>query len=228
MGRLGCDAPKILVKTMLELFEKVNSDEPVEYILLTGDIIMHKLALSPGEEDDPARYNLLKSIHAQAQELFTEFFPDIPVFLSFGNNDCKWHDNAAFQEEKNEFYSYMFDLWFSKHPANRKYADAARDTYVNGGYFRIDFDEQNSLLSLNTLMYNSDAVASEVGQEAEDQFNFLESALAEGEKTGRKFIITSHIYAGGRGKHDDSQTAQNLWKKEYNTRYMDLVMQYTD
>jgi hypothetical protein len=57
---------------MLELFKKVNSNEPVDYILLPGDIIMHGLNQKPGAKDDPAKYVILKEIHATAQGFFTE------------------------------------------------------------------------------------------------------------------------------------------------------------
>jgi len=33
---------------MIELFKKVNSGEPVDYILFPGDAVGHKLALKPG------------------------------------------------------------------------------------------------------------------------------------------------------------------------------------
>ena len=44
LGRLGCDASPQLVKYIAKLFVKINKKEPVDYILLTGDLIAHKLS----------------------------------------------------------------------------------------------------------------------------------------------------------------------------------------
>jgi hypothetical protein len=53
------------------------------------------------------------------QGLFTKYFPNTPVILSFGNNDCKHHDNAPFKAEKAEYYDFIFNLWFNNHPGNK-------------------------------------------------------------------------------------------------------------
>lgn len=50
--------------------------------------------------------------------------------------------------------------------------------------------------------------------------------MKEGVKTGRKFVIFSHIYAGARVKHDDTSKMSDLWTDTYNSRYFDLLLQY--
>ena len=64
--------------------------------------------------------------------------PDTPVFLALGNNDSKYHDNAPFKEDKEEFYSFLYDLWFKDFPANAKYAAAVHNTFMDGGNYKID------------------------------------------------------------------------------------------
>ena len=89
--------------------------------------------------------------HSKVQELFTEYFPNTPVIMTFGNNDCKHHDNAPFKAEKEEFYDFMFNLWFNLHPANQKFARSTEETFKNGGYFKIEVTDKLSVLSMNTL-----------------------------------------------------------------------------
>jgi acyl-ACP thioesterase len=60
--------------------------------------------------------------------------------MTFGNNDCKYHDSGPFQKEKQEFYGFIFDLWFNNHTPNQKYASVVKDTFMNGGYYKIDID----------------------------------------------------------------------------------------
>ena len=88
--------------------------------------------------------------------------------MTFGNNDCKYHDNAPFSDEKDEYYDFMFDLWFNRHKANQIFASSTLATFKSGGYYRVDVSPDLSVLSLNTLRYNSDAKKSEVGKEAEE------------------------------------------------------------
>ena len=63
-------------------------------------------------------YENLKKTHSLVAEIFKLYLPNIPVFISFGNNDCKYHYDPPHNEEKSDFYDFMYDLWFNKHPAN--------------------------------------------------------------------------------------------------------------
>ena len=54
-----------------------------------------------------------------------------------------------------------------------------RDTFLNGGYYKVDFNDDVSLMSINTLEYNLRQVPDQIGPEAEDQFVWLEENLAD-------------------------------------------------
>ena len=81
---------------------------------------------------------------------------------------------------------------------------------------------------MNTLQYGIKAEKSEIGPEAEDQFQWLEENLKEAQASGRKFILISHIYAGARVNHDDTQSVSSMWDSDYNSRYFDLLLAYKD
>ena len=147
---------------MFQLFNQATLNETADYIIVNGDLIAHGIA-----QDAPSKgiyqkdlYQLLKDTHTKVQQLFKQYFPDTPVFLTLGNNDSKYHDNAPFKEDKEEFYSFLFDLWFNNFPANVKYASAVHDTFMDGGYYKIDANEKLSFLSFNSLEYNLEQVAS--------------------------------------------------------------------
>ena len=88
--------------------------------------------------------------------MFTEAFPEVPVFIQFGNNDCKFHDSAPSQDEKDEYYNFIFELWFKNHPANVPFAEAVEHTFKYGGYYEIEVTPSFSLVALNTMYYNKD------------------------------------------------------------------------
>jgi hypothetical protein len=93
--------------------------------------------------------------------------------MTFGNNDCRYHDNAPPEAEKNEFYSFIYNLWFVNHTPNRPFATAAKETMMNGGYYRADISDDVSILELNTMAYNKDALPELIGQSATDQMAWL-------------------------------------------------------
>ena len=131
LGRLGCDAPVSLVRYMLTLFNRINSGEKVDYITLDGDLVAHGIAsntpvdpLNPTMKETASiaqHYSYLKLTHQKAQSLFSEAFPNTPVFITFGNNDANFHDNPAWASNANDFYGFMYDLWFVRHSPNQKF-----------------------------------------------------------------------------------------------------------
>lgn len=86
------------------------------------------------------------------------------------------HNNVpCTAEEKSFYYSSLFDVWF---PADLmpKGMDrnATNATFMQGGYYRYDFDDSNlTLLALNTMFFKDDnKCALEDGSE---QLDWLEA-----------------------------------------------------
>jgi 3',5'-cyclic AMP phosphodiesterase CpdA len=106
---------------------------------------------------------------------------------------------APYTNEKDEYYTYLFNLWFSEGSFNGKNLDtsAIKKTFMNGGYYRVDLSKSVSVLALNTLYYNKKNDPTQMTTEGADQFNWLTEQLANAEDS-RKFILTSHIYPGSK------------------------------
>ena len=105
---------------MLELFQKVNLNIPIEFITVNGDMTAHGFALA--EDATPEEiadiYPKLKEIHRLLQEMFTTAFPVTPIVFTFGNNDNKYHNEPTLDADKKDFYDFMYDLWFVQHKPN--------------------------------------------------------------------------------------------------------------
>ena len=118
LGRLGCDAPLVLLEYILMLFNELTYDEKgqggytCDYILINGDLIAHGLAQDPKGQYSDDLYQQLKDTHSKVNDLFKEYFWEFPVFITFGNSDSKFHNNAPFREDKEDFYGFLFDIWF--------------------------------------------------------------------------------------------------------------------
>ena len=192
---------------MLQTFKKLDSD--VDFITLNGDLIGHGISNKDASSSEPAVEQEIRDLHAKVQALFTQYFPTKPVFFTFGNNDCYYHDSAPFKKDKAAFYSYMYNLWFQNHPANKQFAAAAQSTFMDGGYYRADVSSTLSILAYNTLENNPDQVQTEIGPEKENGFQWLEKNLSE--QSNRKFLILTHIYAGARHAHSTKVKADDLW-----------------
>ena len=75
------------------------------------------------------------------------------------------------------YYSELFNLFFpeDKSPKGLNREEAFK-TFVDGGYYRYDFPDRNlTLLSMNTLIFNSENVCEL--ENATKQLNWLEQQL---------------------------------------------------
>jgi hypothetical protein len=50
----------------------------------------------------------------------------------------------------------MLELCFKNDFANGRWYSDIQDTFMDGGYYKIDINKKLTLLSLNTLYYNKD------------------------------------------------------------------------
>ena len=52
-----------------------------------------------------------------------KYLPNTIFLPTFGNNDFKFHYMAPTPDYAQEFYSKIFDLWFTKNPTNKRLLD---------------------------------------------------------------------------------------------------------
>jgi hypothetical protein len=71
-----------------------------------------------------------------------------------GNNDPKYHYLGLDLKDRDEYYSFYLDEWFSQVPANKPLLSQVKNTMMTGGYYRLDIDDKLSVLALNTLYFN--------------------------------------------------------------------------
>ena len=133
-------------------------------------------------------------------DLVKKHFPNTLVLTLFGNNDSKRHSQAPDTSEKEEFYGFLYDLWFTDMPGNSSLLSDAelKRTFMDGGYYRVDVTDTLSVLVLNSQYFDNDDEVSYQSDEANRILDWLEDNLKSAVNTSRKFIITDHVYDGTR------------------------------
>ena len=53
---------------------------------------------------------------------------------------------------KADFYGFLYDLWFTGMPGNSELTDdpTVKSSFMEGGYYRADVDDNISILALNS------------------------------------------------------------------------------
>ncbi len=153
LGRFFCNPPERLFWHMLG---KINQLQPkLDVLFITGDIIGHNKNNERGDPYDPEKYNTIMGVHRNISLMFNKGMPNTLVIPTFGNNDFDLDDEPANETTKHEFYGRIFKMWFEENPTNSKKMNltAVNETFMNGGYYRVDLNDKLSVLALNTVMY---------------------------------------------------------------------------
>ena len=142
-----------------------------------------------------------------------------------GNNDPKYHYQGIDPADKADFYGMYLEHWFTEHPFNAHLVPSVKDTLMFVGYYRVDVDDNLSILAVNTLYLNKKNNDT-WGQTTEgtEQIAWMRDQLSTGRAQGRKFLITTHIYPGA--KYD--QKSKNLFTPDYNEDYFSILSDFRD
>ena len=236
LGRYFCDPPMELIDVMLDEFVKAHGEQDV--IFLTGDYTGQHMALDPeewfGEKADEGAedtYPFLLAIHSKLVSILGDKFPRALIIPAFGNNDTMYHDNPIPLEDEYRFFAYIYTQWFDLLPGNRDQLydqrEDIKETFMKGGYYRVDINDRVSVLVLNSLFFAEERHPDwiDTGSRGADLFKWLEDQLSD--DSNRKFIITSHIYPGIRYNAKEEQGEQ-LWDTENTETYFKLLEEYKD
>lgn len=198
----------------------------LDVILLTGDFAAHHIAMPADEQDAEKTYALLLETFGYLNQLLASKFPDTLILPAFGNNDSKYHDNPIPDEDAPFFYSYIFNLWFKLLPGNASQLSVEQlqqiyKTFEVGGFYRVDLNDKVSVLSINTLYYDSERTRLDSTGSGVEQMFWLEDQLKTADKN-RKFIIIQHVYGGARYNNHP------MWFSYPNQMYFELLEKFKD
>lgn len=194
---------------MLRRFQEAFGS--VDVLLVTGDHVAHDVAPDFGAATSKDWDAVKANLQASAQ-LIQKYFPDTLVLTSIGNNDG-YHNQAVKTSQKAEYYGFVYDLWFEQNPGDAGIAKQVKETIMSAGYYRADVTDKLSVLAFNGEYMDIDDDTTQQGSEATEQLDWLEAQLLTASSSGRKFILTGHVYPGAR------YHANALWHEEFTERY---------
>jgi hypothetical protein len=101
-------------------------------------------------------------------------------------------------------------------------------TFLNGGYYRVDLNNKLSVLALNTVMYLwKNKGMKEQGNQLSDQLSWIEENLRTSEPE-RKFIFTCHVYFGIKFEGGLKFQWTNESNFEYRRKFLSILVRYSD
>jgi len=169
----GSEASQKLVETMASTIAETEQD--IDALIVNGDFPKHGDALEGtfAASDIAPAWETIKDTIDQNMKTLRKSFPGKLILPTIGNNDVIVHNQMpCTQGEHDKYFSELFDVWFAEQPAGFD-REAARETFLVGGYYRHQFaDSKTTLLALNSMYWKLD---NECELDiAEQQMNWLE------------------------------------------------------
>jgi len=225
-GQFGCDSPYELIKVMLDEVLEKNSQPDIIY--LPGDFVGHGYSQDAGGNFSNQTYEVLLNILYNVSAELKIRFPNTLIIPAVGNNDPEFHYQVPDVEEKYSYYDFLFETWFLDHEPNSKLSNLnqIKSTFLDGGYYRVDYSDSLSIFSLNTVYFSKKNDNTNDPGTALNQMNWLSSHLADikANDPNRKVIITYHIIPG----YKYNGSGARMWNDTYAVQFDQLVQDYND
>lgn len=211
------------------LKDMANTSKDPDFIIFTGDFLVHefpdkfKKYAPEGSDYD----TFVKKTFEFVAIMFEKYFPDTPVYISLGNNDCYAGDYQITPE--GEFLKNTTPIIaekFLESPGNR---GSFAETYPVGGYFTVAprRTENTLIISINSVFFSpkhNNTVNYDPGKRELDWF---EKQLVFAQQKKQKVWLLLHIPPGTNvytTVHKNQYIP--MWKPEYNERFISLVKRY--
>jgi len=211
------------------LKDMAKTSKKPDFIIFTGDFIAHefpdkfKQHAPEGSDYDTFVEKTIEFVVL----MFEKYFPDTPVYISLGNNDCYAGDYQIIPEGKFlKKTTPIFLFKFLENPENRSSFSA---TYLVGGYFTVAprGTENTLIISLNSIFFSPKHKNTATYDPGKRQLDWFEKQLVFAQQKKQKAWLLLHIPPGTNvytSVHKNQYTP--MWKPGYNDRFISLVKTY--
>jgi sphingomyelin phosphodiesterase acid-like 3 len=208
---LDLNTSKALFSLIAPAIQKLHPD----FILITGDIAGHRIITQSKAtaQDEKTVFQSLST-----------YFPAIPVFYVFGNNDSLQNDYGAFTEAGNSpFKIAVASGWkdgflstgaFCKNHS----APCLIEENKQEGYYSAQLTQQLRLIGLNSVAF---AVQGPDKNTAVRELAWLQQSLAAAQKAHQSVLIAMHI-PFGKNLYDGTP----FWDPSIEQSFLALYKQY--
>jgi sphingomyelin phosphodiesterase acid-like 3 len=211
-GDFGCDAPPLLLQSLLESAAHIKAD----FVIITGDLCRHG-----NEELLPCPMNATQDILQNVSRLLRQHLGDtIPIVPSIGNNDVTpdYYLDIDNPREMIQMISHGLSPLFLEQ------TDEGVKQFEKGGFYAHNVTDTITVLSLNTILYSINRQPPRTVKDPLDQFAWMEQQLQLANNSNhRQIYIVGHI-PPTIGSYRHTQ----LWQEDYLERYYQIVHAYSD
>lgn len=202
-----------------------------DFIIFTGDFIAHEFHDKYKANNNGSLGGLDPFIQKTVTFMvlmFRKYFPNVPVYVSLGNNDSYTGDykivpGGAFLKDTSPILS---GNWL-KTPANKTSFAA---TYPIGGYYTVVPPEtQNTrIISLNTILFSPKHTTTGPNDAAAKQLEWFESQLKAAKEKNEKVWLLLHIPPGTNVYSTiHKKEYKSFWQPPYNDKFIQLLTTYS-
>ncbi len=203
-----------------------------DFVIFTGDFIAHEFHDRFKKANNGSMVGLdsfIKKTVTFMVLMLKQYFPNVPVYFSLGNNDSYAGDYLIVPEGQflKDTTSIVSVNWLYS-GANKTSFSA---TYPIGGYYTVvpPKTENTRIISLNTIFFS---VKFQTGftqyNPAEKQLQWFENQLKTARAKNEKVWLLLHIPPGTNvysTVHDNEY--KSFWKPAYNEKFLQLVTAYS-
>eukprot|EP00106_Octopus_bimaculoides_P013613 XP_014781055.1 PREDICTED: acid sphingomyelinase-like phosphodiesterase 3a [Octopus bimaculoides] len=183
-GDYSCDAPAILIESIIEEMKTINSH--VDFIVWTGDTVLHPRMNERLVLNESKNLEIIKN----CTDILKAHFPKIPLASSLGNHDL-------FPDAQCPIATEAPNLYFKKLAEEWLTADLIETFSKNGYYFMATKDPDLYIVNLNTLLYynRNKLIKPNQNPDPNGQFTWLQNVLEKVRKQKKKVKNKQQIQA---------------------------------
>uniref|UniRef100_A0A0N4ZSU7 Metallophos domain-containing protein n=1 Tax=Parastrongyloides trichosuri TaxID=131310 RepID=A0A0N4ZSU7_PARTI len=205
-GDYMCDTPKTLLDNSIRSAAKIINTP--DLILWTGDNTPHV---------DGYNFDYVVNTINITTSYIKKYFPNTKVIPLFGNHD--YAPGNMFPDRNNTVYSETYKIW------KDWIGEENKDTFLKGGYYKYQSDDNTTWLCLNTnLYYIYNSAKMDNKTDPAEQFQFMRQELQRA-KDLKKFVhVIAHIPPGS-----FERTPNFTWLyPQYNEQFLDIIIEFAD
>jgi hypothetical protein len=110
-----------------------------DVLLIPGDHAAHNVSdKTDGSDPTGASYAAVKNNITAVYQLVAKYFPETIVLPTIGNNDGRFHNLAIDESDKADYYSFLYEQWFTVLPGNKRIdSDTIKSDVLTAGYYAV-------------------------------------------------------------------------------------------
>jgi len=220
-GRYECDAPYTLIRSAIAKAKSVLPKP--DAILVLGDLVAHKIPCKVGKSCSDKKKEKVRRALANVTKEIGNKFVGTPILHVMGNLDGYYHNQVPSLADKNEYYTYTYNIFIRGHPGNHKIETPDNiKTFQNGGYYYYDLNTNVRILAINSMYFFKENEKENDNDAAKEQMKWIRNQLNSLSEQHKKAILFMHVP----NEISKAEKDKTLWYSKFYEEYEELMLKY--